>query len=406
MQFKFPDVGEGIHEGTLVNWLVKEGDEVELDQAICEVETDKAIVEIPSPFKGKLIKTHHKEGDIINVGEILAEFETNQTNEKNDSNFQNTKQEDKKDTSLEEDNSQEKNENVVGNLIDADNTPKDTSFDFDNYKPSMELSQKTIFGSEDDFENTENTKGSNLNTNLNQESNQQLKQEDQNNEFISLNNIKLTTAKRMKESLQSTAQVTQFADLIVDNIIEERNTHKLEASKRGVKLTFLSFIVKAYIKTLQDLPMFNARLDLENKKLILRNHISIAIAVNTENGLFVPVIKNAQNLSIEGIAEQIQLLAQQARNGKLDIQQMQGQTATVTNYGSIGSKYSTPVLNMPDLINLGIGSFEEKAFVKDGHVESHTIAPISLTFDHQAIDGAQAVEFLNKLQENLKELEY
>lgn len=370
MQFKFPDVGEGIHEGTLVNWLVKEGDEVELDQAICEVETDKAIVEIPSPVKGKLIKTHHVEGDVINVGEILAEFETQEN----------------KDSSEKE----VKNDNVVGNLVDADNAPKDSSFDFENYTPSMELSKKTIFDKVDTKTEIQNKEvSSNLDT-----------------DYIELNNIKLTTAKRMKESLQSSAQVTQFADIIVDKIINERNEHKEEAQKRGVKLTYLAFIVKAYIKTLQDMPEFNAKLDLENKRLILRDHISIAIAVNTENGLFVPVIKDAQNLSIEGIAEQIEILAKDARNGSLNISKMQGQTATVTNYGSIGSKYSTPVLNSPDLINLGIGSFEEKVYLKEGHVESHTIAPISLTFDHQAIDGAQAVGFLNKLQEHLENIEY
>ena len=370
MQFKFPDVGEGIHEGTLVNWLVKEGDEVELDQAICEVETDKAIVEIPSPVKGKLIKTHHIEGDVINVGEILAEFETQE--------------------SIKQASKEAKNDNVVGNLVDADNEPKDTSFDFENYTPSMELSSKTIFESNNN-EKPELVTSSNNNTETN---------------FIELNNVKITTAKRMTESLQKTAQVTQFADLIADNIITQRNNHKQEAKNRGVKLTFLAFIVKAYIKTLQDMPLFNGKLDLENKKIVLRDHISIAIAVNTEQGLFVPVIKDAQNLSIEGIAEQIQNLAQEARSGKLDISKMQGQTATVTNYGSIGSKYSTPVLNLPDLINLGIGSFEEKVFLKEGHVESHTIAPMSLTFNHQAIDGAQAVEFLNQLQVHLKNIEY
>ncbi|MBT5346254.1 2-oxo acid dehydrogenase subunit E2 [bacterium] len=377
MQFKFPDVGEGIHEGTLVNWLVKEGDEVELDQAICEVETDKAIVEIPSPVKGKLIKTHHVEGDVINVGEILAEFETKENTESKESK--------------ESSNNQEvKNDNVVGNLVDADNAPKDSSFDFENYTPSMKLSNETIFEKANTKNEVENNKVSN----------------NDNTNYIELNNIKLTTAKRMKESLHSTAQVTQFADVIVDKIIKERNEHKEEAKKRGVKLTYLAFIVKAYIKTLEDMPEFNAKLDLENKRLVLRDHISIAIAVNTENGLLVPVIKDAQNLSIEGIAEQIQILAEEARSGKLDLSQIQGQTATVTNYGSIGSKYSTPVLNSPDLINLGIGSFEEKVYLNKGHVESHTIAPISLTFDHQAIDGAQAVGFLNKLQEHLENLEY
>ncbi|MBT6293858.1 2-oxo acid dehydrogenase subunit E2 [bacterium] len=377
MQFKFPDVGEGIHEGTLVNWLVKEGDEVELDQAICEVETDKAIVEIPSPVKGKLIKTHHVEGDVINVGEILAEFETKENTESKESK--------------ESSNNQEvKNDNVVGNLVDADNAPKDSSFDFENYTPSMKLSNETIFEKANTKNEVENNKVSN----------------NDNTNYIELNNIKLTTAKRMKESLHSTAQVTQFADVIVDKIIKERNEHKEEAKKRGVKLTYLAFIVKAYIKTLEDMPEFNAKLDLENKRLVLRDHISIAIVVNTENGLLVPVIKDAQNLSIEGIAEQIQILAEEARSGKLDLSQIQGQTATVTNYGSIGSKYSTPVLNSPDLINLGIGSFEEKVYLNKGHVESHTIAPISLTFDHQAIDGAQAVGFLNKLQEHLENLEY
>jgi len=377
MQFKFPDVGEGIHEGTLVNWLVKEGDEVELDQAICEVETDKAIVEIPSPVKGKLIKTHHVEGDVINVGEILAEFETKENKESKESK--------------ESSNNQEvKNDNVVGNLVDADNAPKDSSFDFENYTPSMKLSNETIFEKANTKNEVENNKVSN----------------NDNTNYIELNNIKLTTAKRMKESLHSTAQVTQFADVIVDKIIKERNEHKEEAKKRGVKLTYLAFIVKAYIQTLEDMPEFNAKLDLENKRLVLRDHISIAIAVNTENGLLVPVIKDAQNLSIEGIAEQIQILAEEARSGKLDLPQIQGQTATVTNYGSIGSKYSTPVLNSPDLINLGIGSFEEKVYLNKGHVESHTIAPISLTFDHQAIDGAQAVGFLNKLQEHLENLEY
>lgn len=394
MQFKFPDVGEGIHEGTLVNWLVKEGDQVELDQAICEVETDKAIVEIPSPVQGKLIKIQHQEGDIIHVGEILAEFETQDssttaTDKQNQSTSQSNQEQVVNQTTI-------KNDNVVGNLIDADQSPKNQNFDFANYTPSMQLSKQTIFT---------NQNPSTLSKNQNLQSNTQEENQDT-NQYLPLNNIKLTTAKRMKESLQNTAQVTQFADIIVDNIIIQRNQHKQEAQNRGVKLTFLAFIVKAYIETLNQFPSFNAKLDLTNKRLILRDHISIAIAVNTQNGLLVPVIKDAQKLSIEGIAEQIQDLAEKARNGNLELQEMQNQTATITNYGSLGSKYSTPVLNTPDLINLGIGSFEEKLYLKDNHVESHTIAPISLTFDHQAIDGAQAVEFLNQLQKNIAELDY
>ena len=391
MQFKFPDVGEGIQEGVIVNWLKKEGDSVKLDEAICEIETDKAVVEIPSPTQGVIQKIFHKEGETIKVGEILAEFKP--TSEKTTDNSA-TSTPNKK---------EQKEKSVVGSLEDAD-TSTSQALDLNSYTPSMQLEKKKIFESQStdlppikELEKTNHKPEPNQQNTVNKQDN---------THSIPLNKIKLVTAQRMISSLQSTAQVTQFADIVVDNIIQLRNQHKAECSSKDIKLTYLSFICKAYIQTLQEMPEFNARLNLENKSLELLDSINIAIAVNTENGLLVPVIKNANSLSVEEIAQNIQDLAQEARSNKLSPSQMQGQTVTVTNYGSLGSKYSTPILNSPDLINLGIGAFEKKLVLEDNQVKSQTIAPISLTFDHQAIDGAQAVEFLNKLNHNMQNLEY
>lgn len=371
MQFKFPDVGEGIHEAKIVHINVKSGDHIKKDDIICEVETDKSVVEIPAPFDGIIKEIPHQIGDEIKVGETLLEYEIDQT-----TNVKETANEEKP----------KKEGNVVGSLDDADDTNFD--FDFSNYEANKNAApEKTL-----DRSSLQKTKI---------EKTPEIKKEErevttyQNSTIEDLSPTRKAIAKNMRETKTNTVTVTHFDEIICDSIIEKRETLK----EQGIKVSYLSLIIEAYCKTLKEFPKFNATYHQKDEQLEIFNDINMAVAVDSEKGLMVPVIKNCENLNAEGINDAIIDLANKAKEGKLQMADMQNSTVCITNYGSIGGKFATPVLNPGNLINLGIGRMEEKICFHDNHLHSHPYIPVSLSYDHQIIDGADAARFLNKLAE-------
>lgn len=374
MQFKFPDVGEGIHEAKIVHINVKSGDHIKKDDVICEVETDKSVVEIPAPFDGIIKEIPHQVGDEIKVGDTLLEYETE--NQNKESNIEDVK----KEPIINE----KKEGNVVGALDDADDTNFD--LDFSNYKanknaaPEKKLDRSSLQESK--------TKGTS-------EINNEEVTTKQNSSIEDLSSIRKAIAKNMRETKSNTVTVTHFDEIICDRIIEKREKLKAE----GVKVSYLSLIIEAYCKTLKEFPKFNATYHQKDEKLEIFNDINMAVAVDSEKGLMVPVIKNCENLNAEGINDAIIDVANKAKEGKLQMKEMQNSTVCITNYGSIGGKFATPVLNPGNLINLGIGRMEEKICFQNNHIHSHPYIPISLSYDHQIIDGADAARFINKLAE-------
>jgi pyruvate dehydrogenase E2 component (dihydrolipoamide acetyltransferase) len=202
----------------------------------------------------------------------------------------------------------------------------------------------------------------------------------------------------MIQSFAFTAQVTHFQEIDVTNLVKKREIMKPESESKNIKLTFLAFILEALIKTLNEFPKFNASYDHINQNLIIKQYINLGIAVDTENGLMVPVIKNAEKLDIWELATGITDLAEKAKNKKIELADLKDSTITITNFGSIGGKFATPILNYPNLANIGIGKFENQLHMNEnGQIETKTICPLSITYDHQIIDGAETARFTNYL---------
>jgi pyruvate dehydrogenase E2 component (dihydrolipoamide acetyltransferase) len=413
MEFKFPDVGEGIHEGVIVTWLKEPGDAIKEDEPICEVETDKAVVEIPSPAAGTLGKRFHEVGETVNVGEVLVEIITE---EKIQTNQSETIQEEVKQEPAD-------SGNVVGALVDAD-TIKDEILDLTS-KPSKQQSNKiqalpyvrrmatdldvdlnTIKGTGSNGEITiEDVKSSigNISSNKDKKPSAEINTPQYGNEREEdLSQMRKAIAKNMMASKSASAQLTHFDEIYVDKLGEVRAQQKPLAEEKGIKLTYLPFIIEGVIKACEEFEIFNAAYDSQNQKLVVKEYYNIGIAVDTEGGLVVPVIKNAEKLSILGLAEAITDLATKAKDKKLKLEDMKDSTITITNYGSIGGKFATPILNYPNLVSIGLGRFEKKLELVEGIPTERTILPLSMTYDHQIIDGADAARFVNKVKEILE----
>ena len=377
MKFIFPDVGEGIHEAKIVNILKKVGDSINKDETLCEVETDKSIVEIPSPETGVISEIDFKVGDTIHVGDTLAVIDLGS----------NTTKDSKESSPVEQEVATKDTGNVVGSLEDAD-TSKFSDLDFSNYQAdSYTKPEINILKS--------NSRKLEAETNTTVEGASKTEQ---------LSNVRKTISTRMRDSLQFTAQVTHMEDMIIENIYQHRQDTKEQAAQEGVKLTYLPYFIMALIAACKKFPEFNAIYNSQKQELTKSNEFHVAIAVDTPYGLMVPVIKNAENYNLFGLAKEITRIAKKANERSLSVEEQSGSTITITNYGSLGTKYATPILNTPNTINVGLGTLDQKLVIEDDHINSFTIAPISLTYAHDVIDGGQAARFLQSLKQELLNL--
>ena len=394
MKFIFPDVGEGIHEAKIVNLTKKVGDTVKKDETLCEVETDKSIVEIPSPETGTITEFEFQVGDTIHVGDVLAiiepEAQEDSTSTQEQSSATNS---DSQPAEATKDSG-----NVVGSLVDADSS-KFSDLDFSNYQSQSYTRPESgsLLGSNKKDSSSPTTSSvSQVSTSSDQSS----ATPDSNK----LSPTRLTISRRMRESLINTAQVTQMDDLNIENIYEHRQAHKQEAKDQGVKLTYLPYFIMALIETLKEFPDFNAEYDSNNQTLTHCKEFHIAIAVDTPYGLMVPVLRNAENYNLFGLAKEVTKLAKLANDRNLSPEQQSGSTITITNFGSLGTKYATPILNTPNTANVGLGTLDQKIVVEQDHIESFTVAPISLTYAHDVIDGGNAARFLQAFQKYLGQI--
>jgi len=397
--FKFPDVGEGIHEGKIVKWLIKEGDTIKADQALAEVETDKAVVEIPSPKAGKLLKVFHKEGDTIQVGAILASIEESgnavqaapdaaavvgklevsgesvlkaPSLESSGAVFASGGAAPKKTTPVAK-TVEAKVESVKASLPEKSAEVKVASPASDiKPAPAVKITKKyDLFGYVD---------------------------------RVKYDGIRKAVGDHMVKSMFTIPHVTHTDLADVTKLFQVREKEKKAAEKQGIKLTFLPFIVKAVVAGLKKHPFLNASLDEENGEIILKKYFNIGIAVDTEAGLMVPVIKGADNKSILSIAKEIGELAEKARARKLSAMDMKGGTFTITNIGSTGGGwFATPVINFPEAAIIGTGMIQDMVVPRNGKPAIRKILPLSLAFDHRVFDGAEAARFVNTLKEHLED---
>ncbi len=406
-EFKFPDVGEGITEGTIVKWNVKNGDKVKSDQPIVEIETDKAVVEIPCPKAGMISKIKHTKGETINVGEVLCVIDENgkkQEKKEKKSKKKPTKKKSKEKYTGSVVGFVEEGEQEIKRTIKSKKSKKagervHATFRVRQLAKKMNVDINSVKGSgrggritEDDVRQVAG-KGKTKVTEAKLDYPGKV-------EKIALKGVRKTISEHLHEANQESVMVTNFHDANVDTLWDLRKKEKRKADKKKIKLTFLPYIIKATVEALKKNPVINASLDGE--EIIIKKFYNIGVAVDTDDGLIVPVLKGADKKDLFGIAKEIGEIAKRARNRKLQIEELRGGSFSITNLGSIGVKYFTPVVNYPESAILGLGRIEDKAVVVKGKVQVSKIIPLSLTYDHRIIDGAAASRFMLDLIELLE----
>lgn len=372
-EFKFPDIGEGIHEGQLVKWLVKEGDLIKEEQSMAEVETDKAIVEVPSPASGIILKLHVKAGDIIKVGQVII------TIGQKDENV------DKKtitDQIISE--KKVKAEGIIATLK-VRKLAEGLGVDLTKVKATGFSGAIT----EDDVTNYLNQ--------LNKRGAESSYSKFGNITEIEMSHLRKMISEKMSLSKHTASHSTHFDEADATNLMVLRNNDKIIAEKKKVHLTFLPYIIKAAVLSLIKHPYINSSLDQESEKIVLKKFYNIGIAVDTDDGLIVPNIKNVDKLDLFELAKDISEISEKARTRKINLDDLKGGSFSITNIGSIGGKYIAPIVNYPEVAILGVGKIRKMPRVINDKIEIRQILPLSLSFDHRVVDGAEAARFVNDL---------
>ena len=421
-----PVLGESVTEATVAKWLKKEGDKVNIDEAVVELETDKVNVEVPAPSEGIIEKISVQEGQTVNVGALLGTIAHSKNviveadlEEKKYSpppkKLQVVKEKEKieiiqkkpEDVKLFENKDKEKSEEVPLILTEVHIEQK-TSKD----KITNTVSPAARKFAADSNINLNEVKGSGKNGVILKEDLLDLmgvapKVADRKithgpEERIKMTRLRMTIAKRLKQAQENAAMLTTFNEVDMSSVISMRSEHKEEFQKKyGVKLGFMSFFVKACVVGLKNYPVINA--EIQGDEIIYKNYYNISIAVGTDRGLVVPVLKNTDEMSFAEIESNINLLGQKARDGKIVIDDLQGGTFTITNGGIYGSMLSTPILNPPQSAVLGMHNIIERPVAINKSVTIRPIMYLALSYDHRIVDGKEAVSFLKIIKESLED---
>lgn len=424
--FNFPDLGEGLEEGTIMEWYVKPGQQVKMGDSIVQMETDKVVADIPSPKNGVITDLFGEVGDVIKVGSPLVIIQI-----EGEVSEQTT--EDEKITTEAVSESDDDAGSVVGTIEVAGKNdimaPSDEGEKDIEEKTSvsrkalatpvaramakqMGIDINQIPGSgpsgrvkKEDILNFKST-----GLDIKPESDiikksftpdESLKQTAGDVTYKPLTQIRKTIAKNMLQSKHNAAHMSVFEEVEISGLMEVRSRYKQRFADKGVKLTYLPFIVKAVAQALKHYPQLNSQIDTENNRMIYRNRYHIGIAVDAPDGLVVPVIRDADKLSIFQIAGQIGELANKARTRKLTLEDLKDGCFSITSFGSFGGIYATPVLNYPQAGILGIGRILKTPVVKDDEIVIGNIMPLSLTVDHRVVDGGETTRFIYKVMEYL-----
>jgi 2-oxoglutarate dehydrogenase E2 component (dihydrolipoamide succinyltransferase) len=411
-----PVLGESITEATVAKWLKKEGDNVEADEAIVELETDKVNLEVPSPINGILYKINTKDGETVEVGALLGSISQNGGNhvdkeqikknvpEKKKNNIVNLEVEKREPKVFEEESTKEK-PLILTNEV-KEKKLESISRSNEILSPSV---RKIIVENKIDLEKVRGSgkEGRILKGDLismmgvsPQPSERQIKHGQE--ERIKMSRLRQTIAKRLKQAQENAALLTTFNEIDMTNIIEMRKENQEDFQSRyGIKLGFMSFFVKACVEGLKTFPSVNAEID--GDEIIYKNYYNISFAVGTEKGLVVPVLRDADQLSFSDIEKNIKTISEKARDGKITIEDLQGGTFTISNGGVYGSMLSTPILNLPQSGVLGMHNIVERPTVVDGEIKIRPIMYLALSYDHRIIDGKESVSFLKMVKENLED---
>jgi len=410
-----PVLGESITEATVAKWLKQEGDTVEADEAIVELETDKVNLEVPSPINGVLSEINSKDGETVEVGALLGTISQNGTQQskqkiitkietnKVENNIVNLEIEKK---TIKVSSELESEEPLILTNEVKKNKPNILNKNNEILSPSV---RKIVVENKIDLEKVRGSgkegrilKGDLINMmGINpQPSERQIKHGQE--ERIKMSRLRQTIAKRLKQAQENAALLTTFNEVDMTSIMEMRKENQEDFQSRyGIKLGFMSFFVKACVAALKTFPSVNAEID--GDEIIYKNYYNISFAVGTEKGLVVPVLRDADQLSFADIEKNIKTISEKAKNGKITIEDLQGGTFTISNGGVYGSMLSTPILNLPQSGVLGMHNIVERPVVVDGEIKIRPIMYLALSYDHRIIDGKESVSFLKMVKENLED---
>jgi len=431
-EFKLPELGEGIHEGEIVKWLIKPGDKIEEDQIIVEVQNDKAVVEVPSPVNGTVKEIVVSEGTVSVVGDTLVTIDVE--GEIPNLPDHGSHGEDKEAKSPEVAQSTPNQEEAAisnatpSQVVPAPNRKVLATPSVRKFAREQGIDLSTVAGTGPNGritrEDVLNAKSGNVAAtsaaSVSEKSEESISQQtttettqvsapkpfvpgERHEERVPLKGIRKVIANAMVKSVYTAPHVTIMDEVDVTKLVALRTEAKPMAEQKGVKLTYLPFIVKALIAALRQFPSLNASIDDEKEEIIYKHYYNIGIATDTENGLLVPVIHDADRKNIWTIASEIRDLATRGREGKLASHELKGSTMTITNIGSAGGMFFTPVINHPEVAILGTGRMTEKPIVRNGEIVIAPMMALSLSFDHRIIDGATAQNFVNYVKRLLED---
>jgi 2-oxoglutarate dehydrogenase E2 component (dihydrolipoamide succinyltransferase) len=417
-----PTLGESVTEATVSKWLKSKGDEVVSDEPIVELETDKVNVEVPAPSDGTLESISVKEGQTVNVGSLLGTIGAAASSKKKQPKVEkeyspplkapkpheeNTIKNEPEPFKLQEENKEEPL--ILNDTYEETKAPKQ-----ETKSPKLEtkISPAARKMATESKINLDDIMGSGKNGVILKEdlmnlmgkqpapSEKKLKHGPE--ERIKMTRLRLTIAKRLKEAQENAAMLTTFNEVDMHEVISMRNNYKQEfQEKYSVKLGFMSFFVKACVIGLKNYPAINA--EIQGDEIVYKNYYNISIAVGTDRGLVVPVLRDTDTMSFADIESNINQLGTKAKDGKIKIEDLQGGTFTITNGGIYGSMLSTPILNPPQSAVLGMHNIIERPVVIDGNITVRPIMYLALSYDHRIIDGKEAVSFLKIVKECLEQ---
>jgi pyruvate dehydrogenase E2 component (dihydrolipoamide acetyltransferase) len=416
-EFKLPDIGEGIHEGEIVKWFVKAGDQIEEDDVLAEVQNDKSVVEIPSPVSGTVEEVLVDEGTVAVVGDTIVKIDApdaeemtfkgsdsdesaSQSSESSDDSKEEAATESKSASTQEEDVDDNKRVKAMPSVrkYARENgvNIKAVSATGKNGRITKEDIDAHLNGGQAASESTE-AQGTEESASAAQSAPTATEGEfPETTEKIPA--MRKAIAKAMVNSKHTAPHVTLMDEIDVQDLWDHRKKFKEIAAEQGTKLTFLPYVVKALVSALKKYPALNTSFNEEAGEIVHKHYWNIGIAADTDRGLLVPVVKNADRKSIFQISDEINELAVKARDGKLTSDEMKGATCTISNIGSAGGQWFTPVINHPEVAILGIGRIAQKPIVKDGEIVAAPVLSLSLSFDHRQIDGATGQNAMNHIK--------
>ena len=431
-----PSLGESVTEATVSKWLKSQGDKVIADEPVVELETDKVNVEVPAPINGFLGSIAVKEGETVNVGSLLGTI-SNNTKQENTPKEIKTYSPPKKDKSKNIKLFEEKKEKKISKKINKPQIDEPIlKLDNESVEPDEEplileeahqeakAKKITPAKKETQISPAARKMANEANVDINKiegtGKNGLILKEDIMSlmgskpspaerkikygpeERVRMTRLRLTIAKRLKEAQENAAMLTTFNEVDMSEVITMRNQYKDEFLKNyGVKLGFMSFFVKACVIGLKNFPSINA--EIQGEEIVYKNYYNISIAVGTDRGLVVPVLRQTDEMSFADIEKNISELGQKARDGKITIEDLQGGTFTITNGGIYGSMLSTPILNPPQSAVLGMHNIVQRPMAVNGNVEIRPVMFLALSYDHRIIDGKEAVSFLKIIKESLEQ---